>query len=84
MTRNPIFEWIMRAIQSGLGSYDHCLYINIKYRKKAAINWVNTAKSIKKMEPLQALSFIGHHYTMLRECINDDDNNTNIKINDEF
>lgn len=53
MTRNPIFEWIMRAIQSGLGSYDHCLYINIKYRKKAAINWVNTAKSIKKMEPLQ-------------------------------
>lgn len=28
MTHNPVFEWIMRAMQSGLSSHDHALYTN--------------------------------------------------------
>jgi DNA-binding FadR family transcriptional regulator len=69
MTRNPVFEWIMRAMQSGLGSHDHILYANADYRQRTALNWQRTARSIGQGEPLQALSFIGYHYAMLRECL---------------
>ena len=69
MTRNPVFEWIMRALQSGLGSYDHSLYNHPDYRERTAFNWLQTAKGIRQAEPLQALSFIGYHYVMLRACL---------------
>jgi DNA-binding FadR family transcriptional regulator len=69
MTRNPVFEWIMRAMQSGLSSYDHSLYTNPDYRGPTAANWLETARGIAQGEPLQALSFIGYHYVMLRKCV---------------
>lgn len=69
MTRNPVFEWIMRALQSGLGSYDHSLYNDPDYRERTAVNWLQTARGIARGEPLQALSFIGYHYVMLRDCL---------------
>ncbi len=69
MTRNPVFEWIMRAMQSGLSSYDHSLYTNPDYRERTAINWLETAVGISRGEPLQTLSVIGYHYVMLRNCL---------------
>ncbi len=69
MTQNPVFEWIMRAMQSGLGSHDHALYTNPEYRERTAANWLNTATGIAEGEPLRALSVIGYHYVMLRNCL---------------
>ena len=69
MSRNPVFEWIMHAMQSGLGSYDHSLYTSADYREQTAANWVQTARGIAGGEPLKALSYIGFHYVMLRECL---------------
>jgi len=69
MTRNPLFEWIMRAIQSGLSSNDYTLYTNPDFRGKTAINWLETARGISRGEPLRALSFTGNHYVLLRSCL---------------
>jgi GntR family transcriptional regulator, transcriptional repressor for pyruvate dehydrogenase complex len=69
MTKNPVFEWIMRAMQSGLSSYDHSLYASPDYRKQTAANWLDTAIAIARGEPLLALSYIGYHYVMLRHCV---------------
>ncbi len=69
MTKNPLFDWIMRAIQSGLSSYDHPLYTHPDYRERTAINWLETARGIAQNEPLRALSVIGYHYVMLRDCL---------------
>lgn len=69
MTKNPVFEWIMWAMQSGLGSHDHALYINAEYRDITADNWVKTAEGIANNELVRTLSFIGYHYVMLRNCL---------------
>lgn len=69
MTQNPVFEWIMRAMQSGLSSYDHSLYTDPEYREKTAMNWLETARGIAEGEPMRALSVIGYHYLMLRNCL---------------
>lgn len=69
MTRNQMFEWIMRTIQIGFGSYDHILYEDSYYREITIRNWYETAVAIARREPLKALSFIGHHYVMLNRCI---------------
>ena len=71
MTKNPIFEWIMSAIQLGFGSYDYTLYDDPDYRLKTAANWTETAREILKGEPLRALGFISHHYTMLQRCVDE-------------
>lgn len=63
---NPVFEWIMRALQMGFSSQDYALYEDRAYREKAANNWRDTAQAIADGEPLRALSFIGHHYVLLR------------------
>jgi DNA-binding FadR family transcriptional regulator len=69
MTRNQMFEWIMRTIQISFGSYDHILYEDSYYREVTIRNWYETAVAIARREPLKALSFIGHHYVMLNRCI---------------
>ena len=69
MTKNPIFELLMRAIQLGFSSYDHALYYDSEYRKQIADNWKQTAVNIAKGEPLKALAHISHHYVMLRRCL---------------
>jgi DNA-binding FadR family transcriptional regulator len=69
MTRNPIFEWIMRAIQLGFSSYDYTLYDDPDYRTRTAANWTETAREILRGEPLRALGFSTQHYALLQKCI---------------
>jgi GntR family transcriptional regulator, transcriptional repressor for pyruvate dehydrogenase complex len=69
MTRNPIFEWIMKTIQMSFGSYDHVLYQDPYYREKTIQNWRETANAIAEREPMKALSFTGYHYVLLNRCI---------------
>lgn len=69
MTGNPVFEWIMRALQLGFSSYDYTLYEDPEYRKATAANWQETAQQIAANEPLRAQASIGAHYTMLKRCI---------------
>jgi len=69
MTRNPIFEWIMSALQQGFSSHDYALYENLRYRERIAANWSDTAREIAANEPLKALFFISNHYFLLRRCI---------------
>ncbi|XPV77554.1 MAG: FadR/GntR family transcriptional regulator [Desulfovibrio sp.] len=69
MGRNPLFEWVMHALQLGFNSHDYALYEDEDFRKQAAANWKKTAKAITDNEPVQALSFISYHYVLLRECV---------------
>lgn len=69
MTRNPIFEWVMSALQQGFSSHDYALYEDVRYRDSIADNWNDTAREIAANEPLKALFFISNHYFLLRRCI---------------
>lgn len=69
MAQNPLFEWVMHAIQMGFSSHDYALYEDSVYRDKAAANWSDTARAIADGELMRALSFIGHHYVLLRQRI---------------
>ena len=69
MAGNPLFEWVMGAMQQGFSSHDFALYDDPGYREKTAANWAETARAIAAGEPLTALSFIGHHFVLLRQCV---------------
>jgi len=69
MTGNPIFEWIMQALQLGFSSQDYALYDDPDYRQKTVQNWIETARHIATDEPLRALSSVGAHYAMLQRCV---------------
>lgn len=69
MTKNPIFEWIMRAIQLGFSSMDNALYEDAGYRAYAVENWQHTAKEIAASDPIKAKSYISYHYMILREKV---------------
>lgn len=69
MARSPLFEWVMAALQMGFSSHDHALYENPAYRERVAANWRETVQAIVVSEPMRALSCIGQHYSLLRECI---------------
>lgn len=71
MARNPLFEWVMHALQMGFSSHDYALYENKTYRERAAANWSDTAKAVANGELMRALAFIGHHYVLLRKCIDE-------------
>jgi len=71
MARNPLFEWVMHAIQMGFNSHDYALYEDKTYRERAAANWNKTAEAIAHGELMRALGFIGYHYVLLRQCIDD-------------
>ncbi len=71
MARNPLFEWVMHAIQMGFNSHDYALYEDKAYRERAAANWSNTAQAIAQGELMRALGFIGYHYVLLRQCIDE-------------
>jgi len=73
MSHNPLFEWVMNAVQIGFSSYDYALYEKSYYRKLIAENWVETVFSIKEGDIVKALSCIGYHYTLLRKCIGERD-----------
>lgn len=74
MARNPIFEWVMHALQIGFSSYDFTLYNRADYRLKTAENWRHTAQAIAEGEPLKALSHISYHYAMLLQLLEQDTN----------
>lgn len=69
MARNPLFEWVMQALQMGFSSHDYALYEDPAYRDRAAANWGDTARAIADNEPMRALSYIGRHYGWLRQCV---------------
>lgn len=69
MTGNPVFEWIMQAMQLGFSSHDYALYEDQYYRERTVENWAQTASKIAENEPLKALSSVGYHYVLLRRCI---------------
>lgn len=71
MAKNPIFEWIMQALQHGFSSYDYALYEDPDYRRRTIANWQETARQIEAGEPLRALASISAHYVMLRSCVTD-------------
>lgn len=72
MAGNALFEWVMHALQMGFSCHDDKIYADPVYRDKAAANWRATARAIAANEPLRALSHIGRHYGLLRECVWDD------------
>jgi len=69
MTGNPIFEWIMSALQLGFSSHDYALYDDLEFRRKTILNWCETAHHIAANEPLRALASVGAHYALLRDCV---------------
>ncbi|WP_462327146.1 FadR/GntR family transcriptional regulator [Desulfobaculum sp.] len=69
MAHNPVFEWVMRALQSGFSSHDFALYEMPEYREATVSNWTDTAREIAQGETLRALSYIGHHYVLLSRCV---------------
>lgn len=77
MARNPLFEWVMHALQMGFSSHDYALYEASPYRERAATNWSDTAKAIADGELMRALAFIGHHYVLLRQCVEEKSAPTN-------
>lgn len=75
MTGNPVFEWVMQAMQLGFSSHDYALYEDSYYREKTIDNWAQTAREIAANEPLKALSSSGYHYVLLRRCIAENGSN---------
>ena len=69
MTRNSIFEWIMRAVQLGFSSMDNALYEDLEFRAGAVENWQSTAREIRASDPIKAKSFISFHYMILRNKV---------------
>ncbi len=69
MTGNPVFEWVIRAMQSGFSSYDYALYDDHYYRAMTVSNWKDTAKEIAAGEPVKTATLIAFHYQLLRQCI---------------
>jgi len=71
MSKNPLFVWIMQAIQLGFSSYDYALYEEEHYRRLTVNNWTDTAREIKNGEIMKVLSYVGYHYFLLRKCLNE-------------
>lgn len=69
MSHNPIFEWVMGALQQGFSSHDYALYEDPEFRRRTVDNWVETARQIAAGEPMLALSSISNHYVLLRRCV---------------
>ncbi len=69
MSKNPVFEWVMEAIQQGFSSHDYALYDEPEYRKKTADNWRETAQRIADNDPMKALYSISAHYALLQRCV---------------
>lgn len=69
MAGNPVFEWVMRAVQLGYSSLDMALYEDPDDRARTVANWTDTAQAIAAREPLTALSHISLHYAWLRRRV---------------
>ncbi len=69
MTGNQIFEWVMRALQSGFSSKDYTLYEDREFREKTIENWCETARHIAANEPSKALLSTSAHYLLLQQLV---------------
>jgi GntR family transcriptional regulator, transcriptional repressor for pyruvate dehydrogenase complex len=69
MADNPIFEWIMQALQIGFSSMDNALYEDAEYRQCIVDNWRHTALEIARHDPIKAKSYISFHYMILRRKV---------------
>ncbi|QCF35665.1 MULTISPECIES: FadR/GntR family transcriptional regulator [Salinivibrio] len=69
MSGNPIFEWVMHALQQGFSSHDYALYQAAEYRRQTVENWQQTVHHIVAAEPFKAQATISHHYRLLQQCI---------------
>ncbi len=69
MSKNPIFQWIMEAMQQGFSSYDYTLYSRLDYRRQFAANWQESALQIAANNPTKALLSISSHYALLNRCL---------------
>lgn len=69
MSKNPIFEWVMEAIQHGFSSHDYALYDDPVYCRKTVENWHATACRIADNDPVKALNSISAHYALLHCCV---------------
>lgn len=76
MSKNPIYEWVMEAIQHGFSSHDYALYDDPEYCRKTAKNWNTTACRIADNEPMKALNSISAHYALLQSCIEEEKTKT--------
>ena len=84
MSKNPIFEWVMEAIQHGFSSHDYALYDDPTYCRKTAENWHVTACRIAENDPMKALNSISAHYGLLHRCLeNQKAQLENISVNTE-
>lgn len=69
MSGNPVFEWVMGAMQLGFSSNDYALYEDKHFREQTARNWHNTACKIAEGDLLHCTAYIGNHYLLLRDCV---------------
>lgn len=69
MSKNPVFEWVMRAMQMGFSSQDYALYEDKEFRQKTAKNWQLTASALAEGDVFKCTAYIGTHYLLLRECV---------------
>ncbi|MCE0495649.1 FadR/GntR family transcriptional regulator [Vibrio salinus] len=70
MTNNPIFEWVMNALQQGFSSHDYALYENDDFCHDTVNNWKITVNHLLNQEPLKVQASISYHYQLLTQCIN--------------
>ncbi len=69
MADNPIFAWVMNALQQGFSSYDYALYQDEEFRAKTVENWQVTVNNLLEAQPLKVQASISYHYQLLSQCI---------------
>lgn len=69
MSGNPVFEWVMGALQMGFSSQDYALYEDADFREQTARNWVETAAALAANDYMRCTACIGRHYLLLRERV---------------
>lgn len=69
MADNPLFLWVVEAIQQGFSSYDYALYEEEEFRIATARNWHDTAREIMNEDPVKAHLYISNHYCLLMKCL---------------
>lgn len=69
MSANPVFEWVMGAMQLGFSSQDYALYAHREFRERTGRNWQQTAQSIADGDLMRCKALIGRHYLLLRDCV---------------
>ncbi len=68
MAHNPIYSWVMNALQQGFGSYDNNLYDEPAYRNDTVKNWRMTVSHLINQEPMKLQASVSRHYLLLHDC----------------